>query len=513
MFSIIFRHELHQLRKSKPTVTLFILLAASFCFAIWNGDRAVEKHINASQFVVNQQMEKKQSWLNDLIAYENYAAEHKVPTQIAPTANRPAPYGQPALGNNAGTVGEKLDDVAVLPPTGLAAFSIGQLDLQRGYSLVNVKSKFSMSDNYEIENPVNLSTGTFDISFVVLFLLPIFILALTYDLFSGEREAGTLALIQTQQVSMRVFAAAKMCSRATIFLAVIVMAGLAAFAYCATGPVGLGMADAGVRLALWFAAVLVYSLFWFALAVRVNTFGKSSETNATILSCAWLCLVVIIPTLVSLTATSLYPAPSHMSFKIAQRAAFAEAEANLDDTKKKFYIDHAEMVPEEDIPGYTLSFLARQEAMEKAVEPVYQRFEQQKESQESLVSTFQYASPAIVVQLTLNDISGTGSARFSDYLRQAYAFHAARKDYFLPKYINRQILTSSMYGQFPTFKYHHENIGNLIGRVLVPLLVLLAATIIVYPRRISMTDKPSSRDASPLDAPETDPSRQRADMA
>ncbi|HJP39767.1 MAG TPA: DUF3526 domain-containing protein [Gammaproteobacteria bacterium] len=494
MFSVIFRHELQQLGKSRPTIALFFLLVAAFVFAAWNGERAVEKHVRGTQLVIDQQAAKKQSWLDDLILYEDYVAEQGIPMQIAPPAYRPAPYGKPALGTNAGTVGEKVEDVAVLPPNGLSAFSVGQLDLQRGYSLINMKSKFFISDNYEIENPVNLSTGTFDISFVVLFLLPIFILALTYDLLSGEREAGTLALIQTQRVSMRVLMAAKICARASIFVAVILFSGLIAFAYGATGTIGFGFADSAMRLVLWFAAVLVYSFFWFALGVRVNMFRKSSEANATILSCAWLSLVIIVPTLVSLVATSLYPAPSRMMLKVSQRAAFAEAEANLDETKRKFYIEHAEMVPDEDLEEYTLSFVARQEAMDIAVEPVYKRFEQQKEKQEKLVDTFQYASPAIVVQLALNDISGTSSSRFSVYLQQVYAYHAERKDYFLPKYINRQIMTSDMFSEFPEFKYVQEDISELIYRVTFPLFLLLVSTLLIYPRRISVVQGDASRD-------------------
>jgi len=487
MFFVIFRHEIRQLGKSKPTVVSFLLLVAAFCFAIWNGQRAVEKHVGATRFVIQQQEVKKQAWLDDLVAYEQYAAEQGIPTRIAPPAYKPAPHGEPALGTNAGTVGEKVDDVAVLPVTGLAAFSIGQLDLQRGYSLVNMKSRFFIADNYEVENPVNLATGTFDLSFVVIFLLPIFILALTYDLLSGERENGTLALIQAQRVSMQKFVAAKACARVAVFMAVVVICGLIVFVYSMTSSVGFSWADSALRLLLWFGAVLAYSLFWFALGVRVNTLGKSSETNATILASAWLCLVIIVPTFVSLVATTVYPAPSRMTLKVAQRDAFAAAEANLEETKKKFYVDHADMVPEKDMTEYTLSFLARQEAMDKAVEPVFQRFERQKERQETLVGGFQFASPAIIVQLALNDISGTGTARFSNYLRQVYTYHAERKAYFLPKYINRQIMTSSMYYEFPRFEYQREKIGDMALRVLGPIAVLLVVAVFLYPRRVRST--------------------------
>src|SRR3546814_20416375 len=99
------------------------------------------------------------------------------------------------------------------------------MDLQRNYTLVDMKNKFNMSDNFEIENPLNLMTGTFDISFVVIFLLPVFIIALTYDMLSGEKESGTLALAMTQPVSLRTFMAAKLLSRIALLMLVIVIIG------------------------------------------------------------------------------------------------------------------------------------------------------------------------------------------------------------------------------------------------------------------------------------------------
>src|SRR5690606_34953699 len=129
--------------------------------------------------------------------------------------------------------GELVKEVAILPPTGLAAFAVGQMDLQRNYTLVDMKNKFNMSDNFEIENPLNLMTGTFDISFVVIFLLPVFIIALTYDMLSGEKESGTLALAMTQPVSLRTFMAGKLISRGIVLFGVILVMGLGALVYTA----------------------------------------------------------------------------------------------------------------------------------------------------------------------------------------------------------------------------------------------------------------------------------------
>lgn len=486
MFATIYQHEIKTLFRSRPTLLMLLLLVLSFGFAVWSGVSTVEKYIGAQQFAVAKHAADRELWLNNLIAYEEFTRERNIPMEIAPTSYFPQPYGKPARGTNAGMVGSKLRDVATLPVTGMAAFAIGQMDLQRGYAQVDMDNRFFLSENFEIGNPVSMETGTFDIAFVVLFILPLFIIAITYDLLSGEREAGTLAMVRVQPVSMRCVLGAKICARVSLLLAIVTVCGVAALLYALGQLPEVYTADAWERFALWLAATIIYCLFWFALGVRVNTWRRSSETNATIMASFWLALVVVIPALVSLLSTTIYPAPSRMDLKIAQRAAFAEAEANMDETKRKFFIDHLSMVPEEDRRESELTFLARQQEMEKAVEPVFTQFEIQKQGQESVVSRLQYFSPTIILQRALNDISGTSSQRFDDYMQQVYAYQIDRKNFFIPKFLNQEVMRSKDFADIPQFNYQHETIGSVLARSGMPLaFLLLFVLLVVYPRRIS----------------------------
>ena len=104
-------------------------------------------------------------------------------------AVRHAPGKGPPQGTNAGAVGAETAKYVTLPPTGLAALSVGQSDIQLNYLPVSLATTLDVTKNLELENPVNLMTGSFDIAFVVIFLLPIFILAMSYDLLSSEKGA------------------------------------------------------------------------------------------------------------------------------------------------------------------------------------------------------------------------------------------------------------------------------------------------------------------------------------
>ncbi len=465
MLRTIIAHELRLLAKSPAAIFMFILLAASMAFGAWNGQRAVERQNTSAAVAIAEEAAIKQRVLDELVAYEKYQAERGLPTEFAPVSHSKPRPGQAPQGTNAGAVGgELLKEVAVLPPTGLSAFAVGQMDLQRNYTLVDMKNKFNMSDNFEIENPLILMNGTFDISFVILFILPVFIIALTYDMLSGEKEAGTLALAMTQPVSLRTFMAGKLISRGIVLFGVILVMGLGALVYTAGSLDMLGLSATWTRFGLWLLAVVLYAAFWFGLGVLVNAFNKSSETNATALAASWLLFVVVMPALVNLTATTVYPAPSRMDLKVAMREAFTEAEKAEDVATKAFNIDHAEMVSDAESQLYLTSFLARQVAMEDAVEPVFNNFRTQLARQEKLVGWFQYLSPAIVMQLALNEVSGSSTARYNAYMDKVFEFHQEWRDYFTPKYLQRVVLHSSMYDQFPKFSYPEEPVSVVWNR-------------------------------------------------
>src|SRR3546814_489761 len=478
MLDIILSHEVRELRKSPATLFMLWLLAAAMVFGIYNGTRAVERQNKSAVVAVADEAAAKQRVLDQLVAYERFTAERGIPRVFAPVNHAPPRPGQSPQGTNAGAVGgELVKEVAILPPTGLAAFAVGQMDLQRNYTLVDMKNKFNMSDNFEIENPLNLMTGTFDISFVVIFLLPVFIIALTYDMLSGEKESGTLALAMTQPVSLRTFMAGKLLSRIALLMLVIVIIGLYAMLFSGSALGVLDDPDAWVRFGLFLLATFIYSLFWFGLGVFVNSLNKSSETNVTILSGAWLLIVVVLPALISLTATTAYPAPSRMELKVAMRDASIAAEKAEDDTTKAYYTDHVEMLPEKETETYLTVFLARQDALEKAVEPVFAQFRGQLERQEAIVGWFQLLSPAVAMQNALNEISGNSTDRYNAYMDKVFAFQKEWKQFFTPRYLQREIMDSSMYDDFPKFEYGKEAPYVVLGRILLSAFAVLLISI------------------------------------
>ncbi|MEM1118960.1 MAG: hypothetical protein AAGJ18_00840 [Bacteroidota bacterium] len=86
------------------------------------------------------------------------------------------------------------------PP--LAGLCLGQRDLFPAYYGFDVADLARQVNVGELANPMKLLTGNFDLSYVFVFLLPLLLIALFYDLYAAEKEGGTLSLLQAQSVSL-----------------------------------------------------------------------------------------------------------------------------------------------------------------------------------------------------------------------------------------------------------------------------------------------------------------------
>lgn len=193
MYRLIISHETRSLARTGALWAILALLVFAIGFAAFAGGRAITRQAKGAADAVAFENGERAKMRQDTEAYAAEVAASGGTYEFA-TVNH-VPGRGPPQGTNAGVVGAETAAYVVLPPTGLAALSIGQSDVQLNYLPASMGTTLDMIKNLETENPVNLQTGPFDIAFVVIFLLPIFILAMTYDLLSSEKERGTLAMI------------------------------------------------------------------------------------------------------------------------------------------------------------------------------------------------------------------------------------------------------------------------------------------------------------------------------
>lgn len=434
----LFHLEVRLLARERAAWVLSVLFALSLVYGLWNGARLDE-----------QRRETLASLAHDAELFQAQLREYLGQQPVEPRAVA----GRGAL--------------AVLPPAPLALLATGQSDLSPGHeSIILWKLAAPADTRSELENPSSSLAGRFDLAFVLVWVYPLFLLALVYDLMAGDREAGTLRLALSQGIVPWRWMTLRALARALPIVA------LAAVATLATGFLG----DSGgtsLRLGLALAVVFAYGMFWVALSMAVNAVARSAASAATVLGAAWVLLVMVAPTLLNATVETIYPTPSRPELVAAGRRASNETEKRGSELLHSFYRDHPELAP----PGQQANFAALQLAVQsevwRVVEPVRKKFDEQLARQQSAVGRWRFASPAIASYEAFTDLAGTGYWRYRAFREQVNAFKRTVSDFYTPKIHRREALTMADYDRLPRFIFREEPVGSLLGRVGAGLVGLL----------------------------------------
>jgi ABC-2 type transport system permease protein len=471
MISTIVKHEWRLLQADRTLVAVVLLMALLVGYSLYNGSAWVRFQRETLAGAEAEQTERLAKLRQNL---EDFEAGRKEPKGFQD------PRSAGAIG------GTTAAPYVAMPPAPMATLAIGQSDLYPYYFKLNLRSKQAILANDEIENPTNLLAGRFDLAFVLIYLFPLLILALGYNMVSSEREQGTLLLAMSQPVTMGQLVTGKVLLRGGLLLSLVVAFTLVGAVV--TG-VDLGSGTVWLRLGLWIGMMTFYTGFWFGLAVLVNSWQSSSSTNALTLAGCWLVLVLVAPSVANLLATSLYPVPSRVEMVQAMRRAGKEAQSQGSVLLAKYMEDHPELMPEGEKPQADFASLtyAVQMEVDKRVQPVLDQFDAQVARQQEFVDRFRFLSPAILAQSAMNDLAGTSLGRYQHFSRQVDGFFEEWKGYFLPKVFQKTKLKSRDLESFPRYRFREEGdgaIANRVGEVLLGMTVLSGVVLLAGFRRM-----------------------------
>jgi ABC-2 type transport system permease protein len=328
----------------------------------------------------------------------------------------PDPFGNPADPSSVAGGGQ----YAFMPISPLAPLAFGQSDVRPDYYRVTNRSKINFIYDTEIENPWNLLSGHFDLAFVVVYLFPLLIFALSYNFLSAEREHGTLKMLLSQSVSLSRIVVGKIAVRAATLLVWAVVVPVVALT--ALRPEVRSVDYAGALLA-WAGFVVAYGTIWFALAFAVNAFGRSSATNALILIGSWIVCVLVVPVVLNVVVSIASPAPSRTELATRTRLVTAEAltrNAALLSTDYQ-YVDNPELLLPKDgkivVAGRLRGSYLMEKEVDRALEGLLEAFNIQLTGQQRLVTSYGARSPAIVTYEGLTALAGTGVRRHLHFQR------------------------------------------------------------------------------------------------
>jgi ABC-2 type transport system permease protein len=431
-----------------------VLLLGLMALAAWSG-----------RAVIAQQRAAGESLVTDLAAVREALTEQAA--RGAATARSVGAIGFSVLGAP-----------AVLPPAPLAALAIGQSDLLPGYRIVSARGLHQFVATPAVDNSLRLSIASFDMAFVIVWLLPLIVIAATFDLVSGDRERGVLALVVAQGVRIEAHVRSKCLARAAVVIGPLLAAIVVA---AALGGAPLASAQTWSLLVGWLAIAAVYAAFWFALGLFVNASARSSDENAARLAGAWLAFVVVIPAATNVAATTLFPAPSRVGLTTELREATEAADRAAAAERDQYFFDHPEMQGAEmDRTEYYRSVARSESNIAAAMQPLIANFRTQAAAQRRIVDWLQYLSPGTAAYQSLTRLAGSDGTRHAEFQRQLEQFHAGWSLFFTTRLEQRRELTAADYARLPEFTFREPSMRQVLAPLVAPTAVLGFGAILLF---------------------------------
>jgi|GEM_PF-2242742 len=310
----------------------------------------------------------------------------------------------------------------------LGILAHGQSDLYNEEVLLTSRFRDPRQRNQDMVNPSVLEFGQFDAAMVLVILFPLFIIALSFNFLSAEKENGTIRLIAIHSGSIKKWIWAKTIVYGIASFLVPWLICMALFMIY-----NIDFATNTVRIGFFSLILLCYTFLWQSLAVFINLSGRSSAFNAMFLVCLWVAFVFVLPAVSNLIANQYHQVPSRVSFINAVRQAQVEAE-KLDSSElaNRYFFDHPELVEKKDTVGqsrYAANEFAKQsilsqEIINKRANPVYEAYNHKLKEANVFAGHVVWISPSAAFNKALLELAGTSSQDYFRFTDSATQFRA-----------------------------------------------------------------------------------------
>lgn len=453
MFKTNFLYEVKLLNRSKWLGILIIGIGILFAFATYNGTNNVNKRKTDITQLQEDLNESDRTMVTTLSQLEN-GEEVNVPQWKLPSKPMNVGYRHPRL--------------AIMKPDVLSFIATGQSDMYTHVKRPKAYGNNFALDYSEMVNPVQLVLGTFDLAFVIIYILPLLIIAFTFNVLSQEKERGTLKLLGAQPISVLKWLTHKMMVRYIVFTLITILILLATMRMF--NPMVFNGNSQVISLVL---IITGYILFWFVLSFIVNIKINDSSKNAFMLIGGWLLIVMILPATINQIGSTLYPTPSRLKMINEIRWAKKVNEKMQDVIMSNYLKDHPELAQgrgEEEF-GFWHNYFASEKVMEEKTAPLLEKYDLQLQKQQDLIRMFTYLSPAILMQQSLNNLAGTSEKHYNSYKKQVFEFSKTWRAFFIPMLFNGQDFTIKDYKNLPQFIYENKVLNKTWADTLIILLM------------------------------------------
>lgn len=430
------RWEVRRLMAERTGVLLIAIWCGLLAVAAYQGQRQVrDQHTQ----IATAQKRDRESW----------DAKRALLVEIEAGRTKPQPFADPRSPTNSVMGGG--GTAVVLVPAPLAALSGGSGDLAPPVRRVGMVQGLN-GPAQSIENPANRLAGPLDLAFVVSALLPLFVLALSFDVLARERDAKIWPLLASQPTSLRRIVGARLAVHFAAFWVPLALAASWATAASAGDLVATGSLVGEVAFWLGFAAL--YLGFWQLLAAVLNFRGRSAAANAVLLAGAWLASVLLIPSAVDAVVQSVAPPPDRREFLLEVRSVQTDLSKRAEELRDAYYAANPDHRPQVALNEYDTYFVGnlypRALAADAALAPALTRLNQERAAQDKWWRRLAWLSPTLAFRLSTEQLAGVTPLQRGALTDQAKEFQRAMRSVYGAQLASMRPLTVADYDRRPT---------------------------------------------------------------
>jgi ABC-2 type transport system permease protein len=468
MLLLIFRHEWKRLTRNYLQLCIIALFAGAALYAVHYGNAVTDRQAATVQYILRQNAHEQQELVKGLDA-DTTTAEGMAAWEKAAYPSKVRFF---------------LNYYAIDPPAPFAKLSIGQRDVNPYYLQLNAQNLYLQLFKSEIANPLKLLAGNFDLSFVIIYLLPLLVIAFTYNLLSDEQERGTLSLLRIQPLALHRFLLYKLLFWFTLTASLLVL--ISAMAFWWSNILRTYMSSVG----WWLLITLSYTAWWFGLLLLVTAFRRSSAFNAMLSLGCWLLFLVVIPALLNITFTNEQNVDStKLTAFIRRKQGLGESKAEKLAILERFCQKYPQYRAADTATAHRFlqfqAYAAYVTLVDEEAKPSVDAYYKQVWHRHQQISAFNIISPAVNTQNILNILGHSGLEDAFAFRESVERFHRRLCHFCFEPLFAGRMMTKADFKHIPAFKTlsHAPAAGPmLVG--LGWLWLLMAAMVVTAYQRI-----------------------------
>lgn len=361
-------------------------------------------------------------------------------------------------------------------PSNINAISIGQSDVTPLLQAVTIRGLEGQKYDSDFENPSLLLSGNLDLGFVIIYLFPLILIAISYNLYSEEKELGTWRILAAQTAGKGKFLYKKLLVRVGFILAILIFL--------------LGLASVLLQIELnpnfWAVSIqsILYVLFWSALCFWVISLLKRSSLNALGLISIWVVLTILIPALVNNYVINTYQVPEAFHAMVEQRDGYHEKwDLEKDATMTGFYESYPHyknyLVPEDKFSW--IWYYGMQHSGDMAAKETSLLMKEKLMKRDNVSKQIALFVPTMHAQLSFNTLARTDILYHLEFLDALTQFHENLRLSFYTKIFENNLADSIDWenhnAKFYSSKRNFSWVNLLLPTLLITLILVFLGAI------------------------------------